>query len=326
MELMNKFAVILLTVITQFFSVNSFASDKLVYPTKPIKLIVPFPAGGTSDMLARTVAIKLGEQYRQQFIVENRPGASGNIGSEAVAKSPPDGYTLLFAPVSTITSTKLLYANATYDPMKDLAPIAVVASVPLVLVVRPDFPEANANGLIRLAKKSNLTFASTGKGLTPHLSGELFMQVNNIKVTHIPFNGDAPAMTGVMGGHVDFMFVPISAALSLINSGKLRGLGVTSSTRNPAIPNVPTFAEEGINNLELVTGQGFFAPARTPKNIIQKLNLDINAIISSPELSQRISSIGGVPGSGSPEEFQKSIQRYAMQIEKIITTAGIKAE
>ena len=323
---MAKLLSFLLAVAIHALSLNAYASDKVAYPTKPIKLIVPFPAGGTSDMLARTVSIKLGEQYRQQLIVENRPGASGNIGSEMVSKSPADGYTLLFAPVSTITSTKLLYANATYDPMKDLVPVALVASVPLVLVVRPDFPEANANGLVRLAKRSNLTFASTGKGLTPHLAGELFMQVNNLKVTHIPFNGDAPALTGVMGGHVDYMFVPISAALSLINSGKLRGLGVTSATRNSAIPNVPTFAEEGMNNLELVTGQGFFAPAKTPKNIIQKLNTDIHAIVSSPELTQRIISIGGVPGSGSADEFQKSVQRYAVQIEKIVTAAGIKPD
>ncbi len=323
---MTKFLFFILAAVIQVLSLNAYASDKVAYPTKPIKLIVPFPAGGTSDMLARTVAIKLGEQYRQQLIVENRPGASGNIGSEMVSKSPADGYTLLFAPVSTITSTKLLYANATYDPMKDLAPVALVASVPLVLVVRPDFPETNANGLVRLAKRSNLTFASTSKGLTPHLAGELFMQVNNLKATHIPFNGDAPALTGVMGGHVDYMFVPISAALSLINSGKLRGLGVTSVSRNPAIPNIPTFAEEGMNNLELVTGQGFFAPAKTPKNIIQKLNTDINAIVSSPELTQRITNIGGVPGSGSAEEFQKSIQRYAVQIEKIVTAAGIKPD
>src|SRR5438034_5972010 len=242
------------------------ALGQVAYPTKPVRLVVPFPAGGTTDLLARAAAQKLSEAWGQQVIVDNRPGAAGNIGAELVAKAAPDGYTLLMGTVGTHAINASLYAKMPYDHVKDFAPVILVAGVPNVLVVNPSLPVHSVQELIAYAKANpgKLNFASSGSGTSIHLSGELFKVMTGVQMTHVPYKGSAPALQDLLGGQVQLMFDNLPPSLPQIKAGRLRALAVTSATRAPALPDVPTVAEAGLPGFEASSWFGVLAPAGTP--------------------------------------------------------------
>ena len=264
------------------------------YPTKPIRIVVPFPAGGTTDVLARAAAQKLTESLGQPAVVDNRPGAGGNIGAELVAKSPPDGYTLLMGTVGTHAINPSLYPKMPYDHVKDFAPVILVAGVPNVLVINPALPVNSVQELIAYAKANpgKLNFASSGNGTSIHLSGELFKTMAGVQMTHVPYKGSAPALQDLVGGQVQLMFDNLPSSLALIKGGKLKALAVTSSARAAALPDVPTLAESGLPGFEASSWFGLLAPAGTPQPIILKVNGDVAKWLASPEAKEKLLAQG----------------------------------
>jgi tripartite-type tricarboxylate transporter receptor subunit TctC len=298
------------------------------YPTKPIRLVVPFPAGGTTDILAREVAQRITEAWGQAVVVDNRPGAGGNIGSELVAKSLPDGYTLLMGTVGTHAINPSLYAKMPYDQVKDFAPVILVAGVPNVLVVNPSLPVSSLQDLIAYAKANpgKLNFASSGSGTSIHLSGELFKVMTGADMTHVPYKGSAPALRDLMGGQVQLMFDNLPSSLALIKAGKLKALAVTSTTRAAALPDVPTVAEAGLPGFEASSWFGVLAPAGTPPAIVAKLNGEIAKWLATPEAKEKLLSQGATAAGGSPEDFARHIAVETAKWQKVVKASGAKAD
>jgi len=298
------------------------------FPTKPVRLVVPFPAGGTTDILARAAAQKLSETLGQQVIVDNRPGAGGNIGAELVAKAPADGYTLLMGTVGTHAINPSLYAKMPYDHVKDFAPVILVAGVPNVLVVNPDLPFKTVADVVAYAKANpgKLNFASSGSGTSIHLSGELFKVIAGVQMTHVPYKGSAPALTDLIGGQVQLMFDNLPSALPQIKGGKLRAVAVTSTTRAAALPDVPTVAESGLPGFESSSWFGILAPAGTPKDIIAKINTDVQKWLSTPEAKEKLLGQGAIAAGGSPDEFAKHIQAETAKWAKVVKESGAKVD
>ena len=298
------------------------------FPTKPVRLVVPFPAGGTTDILARAAAQKLSETLGQQVIVDNRPGAGGNIGAELVAKAPADGYTLLMGTVGTHAINPSLYAKMPYDHVKDFAPVILVAGVPNVLVVNPDLPFKTVADVVAYAKANpgKLNFASSGSGTSIHLSGELFKVMAGVQMTHVPYKGSAPALTDLIGGQVQLMFDNLPSALPQIKGGKLRAVAVTSTTRAAALPDVPTVAESGLPGFESSSWFGILAPAGTPKDIIAKINTDVQKWLSTPEAKEKLLGQGAIAAGGSPDEFAKNIQAETAKWAKVVKESGAKVD
>ncbi len=298
------------------------------YPTKPIRLVVPFPPGGATDILARNVAQKLTEAWGQQVIVDNRPGAGGNIGSELVAKSAPDGYTLEMGTVGTHAINASLYAKMPYDHVKDFVPVILVAGVPNVLVVNPSVPVNSVAELISYAKANpgKLNFASSGNGTSIHLSGELFKVMAGVQITHIPYKGSAPAMQDLLGGQVQLMFDNLPPSLPQIKAGKLKALAVTSATRAAALPDVPTMAEAGLPGFEASSWFGVLAPAGTPPAIVAKLNAEIGKWLASPEAKEKLLALGANAAGGTPEDFAKHIQAETAKWAKVVKESGAKVD
>lgn len=294
------------------------------YPSKPIKMIVPFPAGGTTDILARIVGQELTKAWGQQVIIENRPGAGGNIGADVVAKSAPDGYTLLMGTVGTHGINVSLYKKMPYDAVKDFAPVTLVAAVPNLLVVHPSVPAKSVKELIDYAKKNpgKLSFASSGNGTSIHLSGELFKSMTGVEMTHVPYKGSAPAITDLLGGQVDLMFDNMPSILPHVKNGKLRALAVTTATRSPAIPEIPTIAESGLPGYEASSWFGILAPAGTPQPIVTKLNKEIVRILHAPEIKERLSGQGAEPVGDTPEEFSAHIKSEIVKWAKVVKASG----
>jgi tripartite-type tricarboxylate transporter receptor subunit TctC len=305
-------------------SLAAAAAGADAYPTKLIRMIVPFPAGGTTDILARSVGQKLGEALGQQVIIDNRPGAGGNIGSDMVAKAAPDGYTLLMGTVGTHAINPSLYPKMPYDHVKDFAPIALVAGVPNVLVVNPSVEAKSMQELIALAKAKpgQLSFASSGNGTSIHLSAELFKTMAGVDMLHVPYKGSAPALTDLIGGQVNLMFDNLTSSLSYIKAGKLRALAVTSSKRSPALPDVPTIAEAGLPGFEASSWFGVFAPAGTPPEIIARLNKEIVKALSSAELKERLAGQGAEAVGDSPEQFAAHIKSETAKWAKVVKASG----
>ena len=294
------------------------------YPTKPIRLVVPFPPGGTTDILARAVAQKLSETWNQQVIVDNRPGAGGNIGSDLVAKAAPDGYTLVMGTVGTHAINPNLYAKMPYDHVKDFAPVILVAGVPNVLVVNPSLPVHSVKELIDYAKANpgKLNFASSGNGTSIHLSGELFKTMAGVQMTHVPYKGSSPALADLMGGQVQLMFDNLPSSLGLIKGGKLRAIAVTSTTRAAALPDVPTIAESGLPGFEASSWFGVLAPAGTPHEIVAKLNGTIAAWLATPEAKEKLLAQGAIAAGGSPDDFARHIDRETVKWATVVKASG----
>ncbi len=298
------------------------------YPAKPVHLVVPFPPSGGNDVFARLLAQKLSEAWKQQVLVENRPGAGGNVGTAFAAHAAPDGYTLLLGHTGTLAINPALYAMPGYDPQRDFVPIGLLASAPLVLVVHPGTTIRSVGDVVALAKAKpgELNYASSGNGTGSHLSGELLQALAGIKLTHVPYKGTSPAITDLIGGQVPMMFSVIPTALPQIRAGKLRAVAVTGAQRMPQLPDVPTVAESGVPGFESTLAYGILAPRGTPEAVIEEIRAQIARIAATREWRERLEFEGAVPLSGSPAEFAALIRVQGEKWEKVIRTAGIKPE
>jgi tripartite-type tricarboxylate transporter receptor subunit TctC len=298
------------------------------YPSKPIRLVVPFAAGGATDVLARLVGERLTASLGQQVVVDNRPGAGGNIGSDIVARAEPDGYTILMGAVGTHAINPSLYPKMPYDPVKDFAPVTLVASVPNVLVVNPEVPAKSVQELIDLAKAKpgELNFASSGNGTSIHLSGELFKAMTGTDIVHVPYKGSGPAVTDLLGGQVQMMFDNMPSSLPHVKAGKLRALGVTSAKRSPALPEVPTIAEAGVPGYDATSWFGILAPAGTPEPVVTRLQGAIVQALGEPEMRQRMADLGAEPVGDTPAEFGQFIAAEIAKWAKVVNDAGVKLE
>ncbi|HSV16835.1 MAG TPA: tripartite tricarboxylate transporter substrate binding protein [Casimicrobiaceae bacterium] len=298
------------------------------YPTRPVRLVVPFPAGGTTDILARAAAQKLSEAWGQQVIVDNRPGAGGNIGTELVARSAPDGYTLEMGTVGTHAINASLYSKLPYDHVKDFAPVILVAGVPNVLVIGPGLPVNSVQELIAYAKANpgKLNFASSGSGTSIHLSGELFKTLTGVQMTHVPYKGSAPALSDLMGGQVQLMFDNLPSSLAFIKAGKLRALAVTSTVRAAALPDVPTMVEAGVPGFEASSWFGILAPAGTPRDIVMRINGEVAKWLASPDAREKLSAQGAIAAGGTPEDFARHIGSETTKWAKVVKESGAKVD
>ena len=294
------------------------------YPDHPVKVIVPFAAGGPTDVMARLVAQKLSEGLKQQFYVENRPGAGGNIGMAEAARAKPDGYTLLVASSSFVVNPSL-YAHNPYDPYKDFAPITLAAASPNILVVNSTFPAKSVKELIDLLKKEpgKYTIANPGVGTTPQLAAELFKLTFKLESTSVPFNGAAPAIQSAIAGHTPIAFSALPPTSPQVKAGTLRGLAVTTTKRSAALPDVPTMADAGVQGQESETMQGIFAPGNTPKDIVAKLNSEIAKVMAMPDVKQKCADLGFDPVGNSSEQFAAYIKKEVEKWGKVIKEAKI---
>jgi tripartite-type tricarboxylate transporter receptor subunit TctC len=297
------------------------------YPTKPIRLILPFPPGGPSDILGRALAQKVSEQVGQQMITDNRPGAGGNLGLELTAKAPPDGYTLvLSSPLISISPS--LYSKLNYDPQKDLAPVSLVAQIQNVLLVHPSVPAKSLKDFVQVARASpgKLNYGSGGVGTTTHLAPELMQSLTKIRMVHVPFKGSGLALLGLIGGQVDVLIMAVPAAQAQVEAGKARALAVLSDKRATTMPNVPTTKEAGVDGLVVDIWYGILAPSATPPTVVTRLNTEINKALASPDLKDRLLGVGVQPLGTSPEQFGTYIRSEAVRFAKVIKDAGIKPE
>jgi tripartite-type tricarboxylate transporter receptor subunit TctC len=312
-----------------FLLVFSFAAGLAQaqnYPSKPVRLIVPFAAGGSTDVIARILAPKLSEVWGQQVLVDNRPGGNTVIGTDIVAKSPPDGHVLLVTP-APFTVVPSVLTKLPYDPAKDFEPITLINTTPMGLVVHPGVPAKNLKELIALAKArpGQMNFGSSGSGGVPHLSGELLNTMAGLKIIHVPYKGNAPALADLVGGHVDMAFNGLTSVMAFIKSGRLRVLGVTSLTRTAALPEVPTFDEQGLKGFQAVAWNGLTAPARTPKEAIVRIQEASARIIKSPELAEQLKRDGSDPVGSTTAEFTAHLRDEVVKWKKVLDRAGIKS-
>jgi tripartite-type tricarboxylate transporter receptor subunit TctC len=301
------------------------------YPVRPIRLIVGYPAGGASDVAARILAQKMGEQMKQPMVVENRPGSAGNIGADAVAKAAPDGYTLLLGTIS-LSVNPSLYPKMSYDPQKDLSPISIISTTAFVLVCNPEAPYRTTRDLLDAARGKNggrpgdINYATAGNGSGSHLFTELLASTAGIKLTHVPYKGAAPAMNDVLGNQVPLTFDNIITTLPLIRAGKLRALAVSTRERSKVAPDIPTLDESGVPGFDATAWFGLFAPAGTPREIIQKLNHEVRQAVQDPLVSARLLELGADPASSTPEAFDRFFRSEVAKWARVVQTAGIHVD
>jgi tripartite-type tricarboxylate transporter receptor subunit TctC len=314
------------SVVTAMLALANPAAAAEDYPARPVRLIIPFPAGGSNDVVGRLVATYLGERFGRQLVVDNRSGAGGVIGTEAVAKSPPDGYMLLLISLAHAVNPWLY--KLSYDPIRDFAPVALLAQGTNVLVVHPSLPAYSVRELIALAKEKpgDLDYASAGIGTFQHLGGELFKLMAGVDMVHVPFRGGGPSMLSVVGGHTKVTFPSLAQTVPYIKSGTLRALGVGARTRIAVLPDVPTIAEAGVPGYEAVNWWGIVAPAGTPRTIVDKLNGEIAAVQKSVEAQKQFASEGATPVLMTPDAFGGFMANEMEKWGKVVKQGGIKAE
>ena len=307
---------------------GAFAVQAQTYPAKAIRFVVPFPAGGPLDISARAIGQKLTEVWRQPVVIDNRPGAGGNIGADNVAKSAPDGYTLLMGAVSTHAINPSLYAKMPYDALRDFAPVTLVTTVPNVLVVHPSVPARNVRELIALAKSrpGQLNFASGSTGSTGHLAGELFKTMAGLDMVHVPYRGAAPAVTDLVAGHVSLMFDNLASALPQMRAGRTRALAVTTRVRSTMVAELPTIDESGLKGFDLSTWFGVFTPAGVQPAILGALHREITRALDAADLRSRLAAIGAQPTPNTPEAFAEFIKAEHAKYAQVIKVSGARAD
>ena len=295
------------------------------YPTKTVRVIVGFAPGGSTDVTARIVAQKMSEAWRQQVIVDNRPGAGGNIGAELVAKAPPDGYTLLLATTGVMAINQKLYRSMPYDAVRDFAPITQIGSLPLILIVHPSLPARSVKELIALAKArpGQLSYASSGVGGATHMTAEIFRMMTGIDIVHIPYKGSGQAMADLVGGQVPIAFDQISSSLPNVEAGKLRALAVTSAKRFASVPKLPTMSEAGVPGYDAVSWNGLAAPAGTPREVLVRVQTEVARIVQLPDIRDRFFKDGIEAVASTPEQFAAHIRSERTKWEKVVAAAGI---
>jgi len=297
------------------------------YPTKPIRFIVPFPPGGTTDVLGRQIGIKLSEAWGQQVVIDNRAGAGGTLGVELAARAPADGYTIAIGTFGSVLVANSLYTKLGYEPLRDLAPVVLLSKPPGLLVANMNSPFKTVKELVSYGKANSgkLNYASSGSGTWNHLFGELFKRTAGIEMTHIPYKGGAPAVTDLMGGHVQLMFAPFPPALPQVKAGRLRGLAVSSEARSGLAPDLPTVAESGLPGYTAVGWFAVVAPVKTPDALVQKLNFEINRILQTPEVKANLAADGAEPAGGTPAELLASMREGVEKWGRIVKELGLKA-
>ncbi|MBS0455162.1 MAG: tripartite tricarboxylate transporter substrate binding protein [Proteobacteria bacterium] len=298
------------------------------YPERVVTIVVPFAPGGGTDIAARELATKLGEKFKQSFVVDNRTGAGGIVGADVVARAKPDGYTLLVGNVRTQAINQSLYPKMPYDPDKAFAPISLFADLPFALVINPKVPAKTPKELVALAKAEpdKYTFASSGSGGSPHLTAEIFQQATGVQLRHVPYKGGGPAMADLMAGHVDMLFASILETSAYVKSGKLRALAVTSATRSPGMPDVPTLAEQGIANAESGSWVALLAPAGTPQPIIDKLSAAVKEVVALPDVRDKLIAQGATPRGTTPAELQATIDAEKARYARVIKARNVRVE
>lgn len=297
------------------------------YPQRPVTLVVPFPPGGSTSVMARIIAEAMSVGLGQQVIVDNRPGAGGTIAAKAFTRAAPDGYTLLLGYSGTIAIGPTIYPNAGFDPRRDFTPVGLIGTAPAVLVVHPGLGVGSVAELIARAKEKpgSINYGSAGIGTVTHVAGELFTAMAGVKITHIPYRGSGPVMNDLIGGHIPMSFTPIPAAHGQVESGALRALAVTSLTRSPLMPDVPTIAESGLPGYESVLHYGLLAPPKTPRDIVDKLNFVLRAAIATPDVLKRLAFEGAEPLPSTPDEYAADIDRDEAKWSRVLKEAGVKA-
>ncbi|MBI4206567.1 MAG: tripartite tricarboxylate transporter substrate binding protein [Betaproteobacteria bacterium] len=323
----NSAQALVLLIGVAFAAVAVAQSTATGFPVRPIRFIVPNAAGGTTDLVARAVGQKLAEGLGQQVVVDNRPGSGGIIGTEAVAKAAPDGYTLLMGTIGNIAISPHLYRKLAYDPVRDFAPITQLAAAAYMLVTHPLLPVASVKQLVALAKAKpgHINYGSAGSGTGSHLSAELFKSISAIDITHIPYKGGTPALIDVMAGHVQVMFNGIPSSLPHLKTGRIKALAVTTSKRSPAAPDTPTIAEAGFPGAESTSWTGVLAPAGTPAAIISQLHGEFARVLQNPEVKTRLSADGAVPVGSNPVEFAAYIRSELAKWGNVVKASGATA-
>ena len=307
------------------FAAPAGAAD---FPTKPIRFVVPFAPGGSTDTLARTMGQKVSASLGQQVVVDNRTGANGNIGMEIVAKAPPDGHTIVLGYIANVGIGPSLFDKLPYDPVKDYEPVTLIATSPNVLVAHPSVPAQNLKEVIALAKAKpgTLSFASTGVASVGHLTGELLNQLAGVKINHVPYKGSGQAVTDILGGHIQLMYAGFSSTLTHIKSGKLRALAQTGAKRSAALADVPTIAEQGFPGFEATAWYGVMAPAKTPKPIVGRLNAEFVKALKAPDVREKLSALGFEIEASTPEHFGAYIKSEIKKWAKVVKASGAKPE
>jgi tripartite-type tricarboxylate transporter receptor subunit TctC len=309
-------------------AVFSVGAQAQAYPTKPIRLVVPFTPGGVTDTSGRLIAEQLSRRLGQQVIVDNRPGASGNIGTQQVAAAEPDGHTLLLGFDGTLVINPHVFPKVGFDTLKDFAPIGKIGDAVLILVAHPNFQAKTLKDVIALSKSQagGLSYGTSGTGGTPHIAGELLRQRTGANLVHVPYKGGGQAMTDVLGGNIPLVYTAVAGAVSHVKSGKLHAVAVSSAQRAPSLPDVPTFIEAGLNDFDINSWVGLLAPAKTPRAIVDKLNTELNAVLNDPVVRERLLTLGITASPGGPERFGRDMARDLSRYAAVVKAANIKAE
>jgi tripartite-type tricarboxylate transporter receptor subunit TctC len=319
---------ILLASVATALALAALPASAQPYPNRPVTLVVPFPPGGSTSIVARIVADKMSEALGQSIVIDNRGGAGGTVGTRAVAKSPPDGYTLLLGYTGTLAIGPTLYPSAGYDPRKDFAPVGLIGHAPNSLVVHPSFPVKSVQELIAYVKANpgKVNYGSAGVGTVSHVSGEYFASAAGIKLVHVPYRGTGPALADLIGGHIPMAFAPIPATHGPVSQGQLRGLAVTSAKRSSLVPDLPTIAESGIPDFEASLYYGIVAPAGTPRPIVERLNQALRAALATEDVKRRLATDGAEPTPGSPEDYAAHIDRDEKRWSVVVKASGATAK